>query len=258
MIKPYLKEKLHENLIGTHVNMTDSIVSEVISSLNFDFIWIDTEHSENSPTNIRHHLNAIQGNGVPAIVRVTKNDPNHTKHILEMGPDGIIFPMINTPEEADAAMKSCLYPPVGTRGFGPLRATRYGADDIDEYIKNSSNMCRFIQIETEEAVKNLPEIVKNPYIDGYFFGVCDLSGSVGQLNNIYGEKTQALVRETVKILKDAGKPIGLSTNCTDPEQNKYWFDLGVNIISCGGDFDYILRGAKENLRGMTALMKNGK
>ena len=35
------------------------------------------------------------------------------------GPDGVLFPMINSPEEAEKAVKSCLYPPCGTRGFDP-------------------------------------------------------------------------------------------------------------------------------------------
>lgn len=256
MIKPYLQDRLHENLLGTHISMTDSMAAEVLGAIGFDFVWIDTEHSENTVTSVRNHLNAIQGQGTPAIVRVTKNDPNHTKHILELGPDGIVFPMINTAEEAMAAVQSCLYPPEGNRGCGPLRAIHYGVDSMSEYIETTSKkICKFIQIETVEAVRNLPEIVKNPYIDGYFFGVFDLSGSVGQLSHIYEKKTQDLVKEVIAILKDAGKPIGLSTNCTDPEENIYWHELGINIISSGCDIDYIMKGAKANLSGLKTFMK---
>ena len=176
-----------------------------------------------------------------------------------MGPDGVIFPMINTPEEAENAMRSSMYPPEGSRGFGPLRAVGYGIDDIDEYINvTSKKLCRFIQIETETSVRNLPEIAKNPYIDGYFFGPCDLSGSVGQLNNIFGEATQELIREAITILRAKGKPIGVSTGSTDVAVTSFWHDLGINIISSGTDYDYIRQGASLNLSGMRKFMRSSK
>ena len=190
MVRNHFKSRLHENLIGTHISMTDSIVSEMLGRLGYDFIWIDTEHSEMSYTNLRNHLTAVNAGGTPTLVRVSMNDYNHVKRVMEMGPDAILFPMINTPEEADAAMQFCMYPPQGRRGFGPLRAVNYGIEDLDAYITAANeNTCRFIQIETETAVRNLPRIVKNPYIDGYFFGPCDLSGSIGELNQVFGQRT---------------------------------------------------------------------
>ena len=253
----YLKDRLHQNLVGTHISMTDSIVSEMEGRLGYDFIWIDTEHSEISYTNLRNHITAVNAGGTPAIVRVSMNDYNHVKRVMEMGPDGIIFPMINTAEQAQAAMEFCMYPPEGRRGFGPLRAVNYGLDDMDEYIRiANSKTCRFIQIETVTAVENLPQIVKNPYIDGYIFGPCDLSGSLGELNQVFGEKTQSVIRRAISILREAGKPIGVSTGSTDRAVTEFWHNLGINIISTGTDYDYILRGAAENLATMRQFMKN--
>ena len=231
--------------------MTDSIVSEVMGSIGFDFIWIDSEHSENSYTSIRNHITAVNAGGTPAIVRVARNDYNHMKRILEMGPQGIVVPMVNTPEEAEDAMRFCSYPPYGVRGFGPLRAVQYGLNDTDAYIADCEKVfSRFIQIETATAVKNLPQIVRNPHIDGYFFGPCDLSGSIGELGKIYGEHTQQYIRQAIAILRDAGKPIGVSLGTTDPEQIAFWRDLGINIISTGTEYDYILRGAAQNLQNV--------
>lgn len=252
----FLKDRLHENLVGTHISMTDSIVSEMVGRLGYDFIWIDTEHSEISYTNLRNHLTAVNAGGTPAIVRVSMNDYNHVKRVMEMGPDGLIFPMINTAEEARAAMEFCMYPPEGRRGFGPLRAVNYGIDDLDEYIElANSKTCRFIQIETITAVENLPEIVKNPYIDGYFFGPCDLSGSLGELNRVFDDRTQEAIRRAISILRDAGKPIGVSTGSVDRRVTEFWHDLGINIISTGTDYDFIMRGARDNLAVMREFMK---
>lgn len=251
-----LKQKLmnNEKLVGTHISMTDGTISELYGYVGFDFIWVDTEHTPIDYASLLSHLNGARLAGTPAIVRLSIHDSNHTKRVLEMGPEGVVFPMINTAEEADFAMKSCMYPPYGTRGFGPLRAVRYGTDDVADYIRNGSmELCRFIQIESETAVKNLPEIVKNPYIDGYIFGPNDLSGSIGELGNVFGDRTISLIKEAIAILRAHNKPIGVSSGTTDPDVLKFWYDLGIHMISAGVDYDYILKGAAANLKQVRTI-----
>ncbi len=251
-----LKEKVlaRENICGTHVMLNAPDIPEVFGGLGFDFLWIDMEHAAMDCESLLRHLNSARAAGTQVIVRVPRNDWTYTKRVLEMGPDGIIFPMIGSRTEADAAMSACLYPPRGTRGFGPMRAVQYGRRDIDDYIRNTDReLCRFIQIESETAVRNLPEIVKNPDIDGYIFGPCDLSGSIGELNNVLGERTQALIREGIAVLKAAGKCIGVSTGSTDPAVIEHWHDLGINMISSGIDYGYLLRGAQRNLENLRRI-----
>lgn len=56
---------------------------------------------------------AAQAGGAAAVVRVAWNDPVLVKPVLEMGVDGVIFPMISSAEDAEKAVKSCNYPPEG-------------------------------------------------------------------------------------------------------------------------------------------------
>lgn len=252
-----LKKKLIENqpLAGTHISLSEPCISELIGGLGYDFIWIDTEHTAIDYHMLEMLLIGARAGGVNAIVRIPWNDPVLAKRVLEMGPDGIVFPMVNTAEEADRAMKCCMYPPEGNRGFGPIRAARYGLEDMDQFIqRNNHELCRFIQIETVTAVENLPEIVKNPYIDGYFFGPCDLSGSIGELNRVFDHNTTELIERSVAILQEAGKPIGISTGSNDPDVLKYWYNKGIRIISSCGDFTYILNGARDNLSQLRKIL----
>lgn len=242
-----LKKKLRncEPVAGMHVNLTDPCVSELCGSLGFDFLWIDTEHTVIDYPILQTHLIAAKAGGTDTIVRIPWNDPIMAKIVLEMGPTGIIFPMVNTTEELDRAMKSSLYPPLGNRGFGPIRAVRYGLDDISEYItKTSLDMVRCVQIESATAVKNLPEMSKNPYVDCFIFGPCDLSGSIGELYQVFDKNTSDLIDEGVAMLKGAGKSIGVSTGTSDPEVLRYWHEKGINVISAGIDFLHILNGSR--------------
>ena len=228
-----------ERLIGTHLESTDAAFGEILGHAGFDYIWIDTEHTAMSYEQVQHHILAVQYCGAAALVRVHINDLNHTTRILEMGPAGVIFPMVSTPEQADAAMRSCLYPPVGIRGFGPKGAARYGHEDLATYVREQpERLARFIQLETELAVRNLREIVRNPLIDGYIFGPVDLSGSIGVLPNYKHPNNLALIREAVSILQDNGKCIGLSIGDFSREEYDFWAQMGINMISTGGDYNY--------------------
>jgi len=245
------KEKMRtcEYVTGTHVSLADPCISELCGSVGFDFLWIDTEHSPLDYGILVQHLIAAKAAGCDSLVRVAWNDPVLTKRILEMGPTGIIFPMVNTPEELDVAMKSTLYPPQGNRGFGPLRAVTYGLDNVEEYInKTSLEMIRCAQIETKTAVENLDEMVKNPWVDCFIFGPFDLSGSIGELSRIYEKPTQDLIDAAIAKIKKAGKSIGVSFNTEDQKLVQFWYDKGINVISCGLDAGYICSGAKKTLQ----------
>ena len=165
-----LKEKLQkgEKTIGTHINLNDIAVGRIAGLAGYDFVWIDMEHSYLSYEGLLQAIIAVQTGGGKAVVRVPQDDLTATKKILEMGPDGIIFPMVKSAEEADRLLSYTLYPPHGVRGFGPMNAVKFGFDDVGDYVANHhKTMCRFIQIEHIDAVNNLDELIKNEYIDGY-------------------------------------------------------------------------------------------
>ena len=229
-----LKEKLRnrEKIAGAHVILTDPCIAEMISDLGYDFIWIDTEHSAIDYSILQRHLIGARAGGTPAVVRVPWNDPILVKRVLEQGPDGIVFPVINTAEEAKKAM----------------RAIQYGFWDADGYIKKGhKELCRLIQIESEKGVENLDEILENPYIDGVIIGACDLSGSVGELNQVFGEKTLALIDRAIRTASQHEVSIGISTGATDRKTLEFWYKRGMNILSSGMDYSYILAGAGNTL-----------
>ena len=242
-----LREKIESGMFvkGTHINMNDPCSGKIVSKLGFDYIWIDMEHSYLSYENLLGHIMTIQAAGKAAVVRVPQHDFTATKKIMEMGPDGIVFPMIHTKEEADELIAFTLYPPDGVRGLGPNNAVSYGLDNAQDYIEKSKKMCRFIQIEQKELVDDLENVIKNPFIDGYIFGAQDLSGSIGELTNVFGENTQALIKKAIEILNKNGKVSGISINEGDVETIQKWRDLGIQMISAASDYTLLAMGMKE-------------
>lgn len=238
------KIKMREKTCGTIINMCDSCVSDIFSRIGYDFLWVDFEHSYLSYENILTHTAIAKGNGTSVIVRVPQNDFTATKKILEMGVDGIIFPMVKTAKEVNDLIDFSLYPPSGNRGFGPMRAINYGLADANKYVKTANrDICRFIQIECKEIIDELDDIMENEYIDGYIFGPNDLSGSINDFLNVYDEKTTKLMEYAIKKLKDNHKYVGIATGSNKKEVIEHWHNMGADMICSGADFGFLTEGA---------------
>jgi len=243
-----LKEKLRrgERLIGTHVSLVDPCVCEIFGYLGFDYIWVDMEHTYIDCLQLYSHIMAGKAERVPIIVRIPQHNYDILKRVLEMGVDGIVFPMERNYQEAYDDVMHSVYPPEGVRGFGPRRAVRYGMDSVDEYLRSTSyDVCRFIQIEHAKAIACLDDIMEIPHIDGFIFGPCDLAGSLGEYEDYLGEKTSASIHEATKRLKGQGRYCGVSIGDYSANSVKYWHEMGMDMISTGGDTAFLLDGAKE-------------
>ncbi len=248
-----LREKLArgETALGTHIMLNSNATTEIIARLGYDYLWIDTEHASTSLEQVEGHLLAARSQGVAAIVRVPANDPIRLKPILEMGPDGILAPMVNSYEEAKRFAESCLYPPKGFRGFGPRHANLYGMIPLDEYLKNVEyDTMRMIQIEHIDAVRDLDRILTVEGIDAYIIGPMDLSGSVGKLGQLDDPEVCGLFDDIISRVHAAGKPIGVSYGFIGPDEIRKWKNRGVDMISLACETDFIISGAARQLQDM--------
>ncbi len=251
-----LKEKIinREKTIGTHINLNDIAVGKIAGSAGYDFVWIDLEHSYLSYESLQNLILGVQSGGTQVIVRAPQDDLTATKKILEMGVDGIIFPMVKTAEEANRLISYTLYPPYGVRGFGPMNAVNYGFSNVADYVaSHHKTMCRFIQVEHIETVRNLDEIMKNEYIDGYIVGANDLSGSIGRLGDVFCDEVTELIKEIIAKLKSAGKYVGISTGDFSESTLKHWNEMGFDLISSGADFDFLREGFLQNSKKLKEI-----
>lgn len=254
-----IREKLKSKkfLIGSHITGTDPQMTEIISSMGFDYLWIDTEHTAIDKGALINHLIAVRASGVPAFVRIPWNDATLAKPVLDMGADGIVFPMIKTVEDAKYAVSSCLYPPDGIRGFGPRRATRFGLDSVSDYIHSESRkIFKLLQIETREAVENIEGIARVPGVDVLIIGPMDLSGAFGKLAQEKDPEIQKIYRYVVEKAHEAEKPVLVSMGNYTYDGIKAWADMGVDMITVGNEPGYIFNGTKTTLQNAQAVLED--
>ena len=243
-VKGRMKKLLSEHKLnfGTWISLTDSDVVDMLGHVGFDWFVFDTEHSPLNTPIIQKLIQPLSGTEVSPLIRVAWNDPVLIKLALDVGAEGVVVPWVNTVEDAVRAVRACRYPPYGIRGFGPRRAAAYGLDPT--YAKRANdNIAVIVQIETEEAIKNAPEILKVDGVDAYFIGPYDLSCSLGVPGEFESERFKNAIDAVLKAGKQADKPGVIWTD--DPQTAIKRIKQGFKMIDLSGDIGILLRAAKE-------------
>ena len=251
-----LKRRLRagEVTIGAWLSFAESAVAEIMAGAGYDWILIDTEHAPFSPEGLQTVLTAFNGRASVPIVRVPWNNPAVIKQALDLGAGGVLVPMVNTPDEARAAVAACRYPPDGIRGFGPRRASDYYRQ-VKEYVASANeSVIVALQIEHIEAVKSIADIAAVPGIDVICLGPNDLSGSMGLLGQI---EHPSVVEAIHRVLAEAARH--RITTCLGmaftPAVNRQWVSCGARFVIAAEDQTILRVGAagalRENRAGLT-------
>ncbi|MEM9604450.1 MAG: aldolase/citrate lyase family protein [Pseudomonadota bacterium] len=227
--------------IGLWISLASNVAAEVVADAGFDWVLLDMEHSPNELPVVLSQLQVFASRDTTAIVRPQWNDPVLVKRLLDVGAEGLLFPMVQNATEADAAVAATRYPPRGIRGVsGTTRANRFGR--IGDYFSRvEDETAVLLQVETREALATASEIGERDGVDGVFFGPADISASLGHLGQPMHPETWDLIRATAKPLMDRGVPVG--TLVFDPALARQLIDEGFSFVACGSDLALLARGA---------------
>jgi len=236
--------------IGTWLTLSDPAVAEIMASAGFDWIVVDLEHSVLSIETAGALIRTIDLSGVPPLVRLTSNDPDQIKRVLDCGADGVIVPMVLSADDAKRAVAATRYPPAGSRGVGLGRAQAYGPG-FSEYMRwQIEGPTVIVQIEHHEAVENLEEILSVQGVSGLLVGPYDLSSSMG----IPGQFEDPRYTESLEKILSAASQIGIPAgiHVVEPEIVGLERALadGFTFIAYGTDFRFLDVMAR---RGVTAM-----
>ena len=238
------KEKLeqHKPLIGTIQALPSPEITEILANAGLDWIWIDMEHSAIDVPTMQHMLMAANGK-CPCIVRPPSHEKAYIKKILDAGADGILIPLVNSPQDANQMVKLCKYPPQGNRSIGIARAHGYGMR-FQEYVDNANDTITvIIQVEHIEAIKNIDEIVKVPGLDAILIGPYDLSGSMGKTGKVNDPEVQEQIEIARKTALEANLHVGIFT--ADPGNVNGLIEKGFSFIAVGMDSMALGNAVKE-------------
>ncbi|CAO2819324.1 unnamed protein product [Amaranthus hypochondriacus] len=196
-----LKSRLKngETLYGLFLCSFSPTLAEIAGLAGYDFVVVDMEHGYGGIPEALTCLRSLAATGTPAILRLPETTATWAKKALDLGPQGIMFPMIESAKEAQKAVSYCRYPPNGVRGAAHpiVRASGYGIDS--GYLTNcEEDLLIMCQVECEDAIEKIEKIAAVDGVDCIQMGPLDLSASMGYLWDPGNKKVREKMRKAEK------------------------------------------------------------
>lgn len=236
--------------IGIWVSLASNFAAEVVAGAGFDWALIDMEHAPGELTQVLGQLQAFAPYPTTALVRPDWNDAVKVKRLLDMGAPGLLFPMVQTVEEAQAAVAAMRYAPRGVRGVSvSTRANGFGRIP-DYFARVEAETATLVQLETRAAIALADQIGAVDGVDGVFFGPADIAADLGHMGQPLHPDVWDLVRPVAARLIAAGVPVG--TLVPDPAFARQLIAEGFTFVACGSDLGLLARGADSLLKTMKA------
>lgn len=206
------KKKLADKdakLTAHFCSIPSAMVTQSIAAAGADAVVLDFEHGAIDFALAHAMIAATAGTSCAPLVRVSENDAVQVKRALDMGAEGIVFPMVRTADDARRAVASVRYPPLGTRGFGPFMAQNRWQKSLPDYREMvDGNIASILLVETKDGVENINEICAVPGVDMIIPARYDLSTDLGVSGQFDHPKLIAAIARIEKIANKTGIPLG--------------------------------------------------
>lgn len=231
--------------VGTWLQLPSADVAELMARAGYDWVAVDMEHGAFGRTGLPDIFRAIECGGAAPFARLPEATKTHIKSALEAGAQGLIFPMIETRPQLDAAINWALYPAHGgERGVGYSRANVFGKD-FDAYMAGiSKDLFLVAQIEHIRAVENLDALLTHPRLDAIMVGPYDLSGSMGLTAQFDHPDFVAAMQAINAACKKHKAVMGLHIVQPDPAVLASRIAEGCRFIAYGIDATFLWLGAE--------------
>lgn len=233
-----------DSLHGMWSLSRDPLVLEASAACGAHYVCIDLQHGPAEVGDVATLAAVIQGQGAAPIVRVPGHDPAVIGKVLDAGAVGVIVPLVDTAEQAAAAVASCRYPPHGDRSYGPFRAaTAYGSVDPD--VLGDAFVA--VMVETRSGLEQVEQIAATPGLDAIYVGPADLSLALGlpvAFEHEGGEHVEALVR-----IREACARHGVTAgiHCADGAMAARRLQQGFAMVTAATDLALVAQGARAEL-----------
>jgi len=243
------KLKAGEVIFGCFVRYPDASLVEVMAYQPWDFLVFDGEHGVLEPRDCENLVRAAELRGMTPIVRVPTNLPPQILRLMDTGPLGLHVPWVNSPEEAEAAVRSVKYHPRGQRGLAGVRAADYGqAGSLADYTRQANaETLVVVHIETAEAVACAAEIAAVDGIDVVFIGPTDLSQSLGVPGQPQHPDVLAAIDKIIAAV--APSPAALGIMVPNLAAARQWRARGARYITIGLE-NILMPAARDYLKAV--------
>ncbi|MEI6234574.1 MAG: aldolase/citrate lyase family protein [Planctomycetota bacterium] len=245
------KLKRGEVSIGTWLSLPDPLAAKLMARVGFDWLNVDLEHTPTSLETATMSFAMIASEGVAPLARVPWNHGQNIKRVLDNGAWGIVVPMINSADEARAAIHDARYAPLGNRSVGgQLHAVSFNTSPANYYEKANDEILVVLMAEHVKSIAALEEIAKVPGIDALFVGPNDLLQSMGEKPGFDSPSQQFndALKRVVSVAKAHGIAPGI--HVADAAMAKKRIAEGFQFIAVASEVGMMLAKAAETAKAL--------
>jgi 4-hydroxy-2-oxoheptanedioate aldolase len=229
--------------VGTWLSMGSITAARFLARAGFAWLTVDIEHSLVDWETATHMFAAIADAGCVALARVPSNRHDHIKRVLDNGAHGIVVPMVNTREEALAAVAAAKYPPAGNRSVGgSVHALNFGTTAGDYFARANDEILVVLQCEHIQAVDDADAVFSVPGIDAIFVGPNDLAASMRGKDGRppSGELSAQTHKRILQACQRNKVPAGF--HCTSADEVLQRIEEGWQFLAIGSELRMMLDG----------------
>jgi 4-hydroxy-2-oxoheptanedioate aldolase len=232
---------------GGWITGPTAIGPEEFARVGYDYVGFDAQHGYLDDADIANILRRLEHLPIGTAVRLPTADAAPIGRVLDAGADAIIVAMIESAEQAAAAVAATRYPPAGVRSFGPLRAS-LGLDTA----ALESRVSVFAMIETAAALADVGDICAVPGLSGVYVGPADLAISMGV--DVTKSASDPQVRDAIADIQRAASAAGVvpGIHAGDGKVGQAMAQLGFQLITLASESVALRRGATATLKEATS------
>ena len=219
-------------------------IARIAKSTGHDFLFIDCQHSLFNLETIGHIISTAMSCGIAPLVRVRGiNDPD-VSLLLDNGAMGIVYPDINTAEEAKRAVDACKFAPVGKRSVsGGYPHFDYRSVPIAACVPQLNDNCLLVcMIETVEGLNNVEAIAAVKGVDVLHVGSNDLLANMGKPGKFDDPALIAAQERVIAACRSNGIFAGCGGN-RDPARQLELIQKGCKFITTQSDIGFLSAAA---------------
>ncbi len=215
---------------------------EEFAQAGYDYVGFDVQHGYLDDADVALLLRRLEHVPIATAVRLPSAAPAPIGRVLDAGADAVIIAMVESADQAAAAVAATRYAPAGVRSFGPLRAS-LGVDTA--VLEAAADV--YVMIETVRGLAALDEICAVPGLTGVYVGPADLAISMGhRLADTWTHPdVHAAMAEIQATAAAAGLVTGIHAGAGKP--GKAMAELGFRMITLTSESQALRRGAAAHL-----------
>lgn len=234
-------------------------IARIARTTGHDFLFIDTQHAIFGLETIYTIAQTAIEIGIAPFVRCRSVDDPDVSLMLDNGVQGIIYPDVNTSEEARRAVDTCKFPPLGKRSVaGGYMMFDFAGMPIAEATQalNDATLVGAM-IETPEGLENVEAIAAVPGIDVIHVGTNDLLVNMGLAGRFDAPEIVAAQERVNAACAAHGVTAGVGGNRSVERQARA-VQNGARFLTTQTDIAFLSSSARAWTEGLnTALGESG-